>query len=193
MSTARLPGVGGACTCQRRMCAAGFHPGNSTWGHSEGQRGVPQGRFLKKTGKVPPCRGACLRHHRSHQGCSPVLFPTRGHSRVRLLQGARSAQVGSQVLGRHSGGLSPSGKGLGATAVSRETQLVTPAPEEPMVGGSQDVKRQPGSGSCRAHRARGRLHWAAHFDTSPQGGHQSHGRGTVQSAGAPEAENTASW
>lgn len=64
----------------------------------------------------------------------------------------------------------------GATAVSRETQL-SPPPLRSLRVFHEDVKRQPWSGSCRAGRARGRLHRSAHFDTRPRGGHQSHGRG----------------
>lgn len=50
-----LPRAGGACTCQRRMCAVWFNPGNSTRGPAARGRGVPQVCFSRPKGTALPC------------------------------------------------------------------------------------------------------------------------------------------
>lgn len=72
MSTARLPGVGGACTCQRRMCAAGFHPGNSTWGRREGYHRVI---FSSQQERCHPAVGPAFTTTIVTRAAAPFHFP----------------------------------------------------------------------------------------------------------------------
>lgn len=77
---------------------------------------------------------------------------------VQCLQEGAGSWWREFALSRHSGTLPPSGKGLGASAVSQE-MAYHPHRKEPEVGASQRWKNNPQSwpGSCGAGRAHGGL------------------------------------
>lgn len=124
-------------TCQGRMCVLfalilGTARGAPRRGADRGAAGLFS--QIDRKGRARP--GSAPATAPSPASCLPSL-------RVRRLRaGARSAQVG---IRRQGGGPPPSGKGLGATGMSQETQLVTPTSKEPKVGVSHRRERQPWS------------------------------------------------
>lgn len=177
MHISRLPGAGGACTCQRRMCAVWFNPGNSTWGPAaRGKQRLPQVGCFKSKGETPPCPTSVLEtgvylppgEAGSDQGHKPPpQFPpavTAGVC-VGVKGGVQCLQEGAGSWWREftdsadTVARCPLQAKAWGQVLCPKRWLITPTGKEPEVGTSQRWKNYPQSwpGSCGAGRVHGGL------------------------------------
>lgn len=148
-TSAGCPGRVGPHLPEKNVCAVCFNPGNGTWGPAErgreGCRGVVFPNRQERERWPVSVRAVSLPHPPHHRQAVAGATAPSPVSRLpspwvtRLREGAGSARVG---VCRQGGALPPSGTGLGATAMSRETRLVTPTSKEPKVGVSHSCERQ---------------------------------------------------